>query len=64
VWGGARTRLRARRAAHAHLRALISCPLCSNPRTGVPLVLGIGALTKLIGWTLNAMLGLDPSVDF
>ena len=35
-----------------------------KPQTGVPLVLGIAALTKLISWTLNAMLGLDPSVDF
>jgi hypothetical protein len=30
----------------------------------VPLVLGIVALTKLVTWTINAMLGLDPTIDF
>ena len=38
--------------------------LVRKPTTGIPLVFGLVALTKLVTWTLNAMLGLDPTVDF
>ncbi len=32
--------------------------LLSKPQTGVPLVIALVLLTKLVTWTLNAMLGL------
>lgn len=37
--------------------------LLRKPTTAVPLVLGLVALTKLLSWTLNAMLGLDDAVQ-
>jgi hypothetical protein len=37
---------------------------CSKPKTAIPLVVGIFALTKLVTWTINAMLGLDPDIAF
>ena len=37
--------------------------LLGKPQTAVPLIIGLALLTKLVGWTLNAMLGLDPTVE-
>jgi hypothetical protein len=36
----------------------------SKPKTAIPLAVGIFALTKLVTWTINAMLGLDPDIAF
>jgi len=33
--------------------------LLGKPQTGIPLVVGLVLLTKLITWTLDAMLGLN-----
>jgi hypothetical protein len=37
--------------------------LLSKPQTAVPLVVALVALTKLLEWTINAMLGLDAGVQ-
>ena len=37
--------------------------LLAKPQTAVPLIIGTVLLTKLVGWTINAMLGLDPDVQ-
>jgi hypothetical protein len=49
---------------HRSLAYLLPVRCRSKPKTAIPLVVGIFALTKLVTWTINAMLGLDPDVAF
>jgi hypothetical protein len=37
--------------------------LLGKPQTAVPLLIASVLAAKLISWTVNAMLGLDPSIE-